>query len=165
MGLHCGCVWGVASFLTLQWVLLTYAPGSWHLMLMTTRSVMKYLQMYPHLPLILGSDGKGNIYWSVDAAFAVHNDMRGHTGAYMTLGQGTVVSISTKQKLNTKSSTECELVGVDEPLPMMLWARLFAVAQLMNVDGNVLYQDNISAIQMENNRKASCTKLTKHIDI
>ena len=38
-------------------------------------SVMKYLQMYPHLPLILGSDGKGKIYWSVDAAFAVHNDM------------------------------------------------------------------------------------------
>jgi len=28
--------------------------------------------MYPNLPLIIGSDGKGNIYWSVDAAFAVH---------------------------------------------------------------------------------------------
>ena len=24
--------------------------------------VMKYLHMYPHLPFILGSDGKGNIY-------------------------------------------------------------------------------------------------------
>ena len=65
--------------------------------------------------------------------------MRGHTEAHMTLGQGTVVSISTKQKLNTKSSTECELVGVNEPLPMMLWSRLFAVAQLMNVDDNILY--------------------------
>ena len=59
-------------------------------------SVMKYLHIYPHLPRILGSDGEGNIYWSVDAAFAVHNDTRGHTGAHMTLGQGTVVSISTK---------------------------------------------------------------------
>ena len=37
--------------------------------------VMKYLQMYPHLPFILGSDGKWNIYWSIDAAFAVHNNM------------------------------------------------------------------------------------------
>ena len=54
--------------------------------------VMKYLQQFPHLPLILGSDGKGNIYWSVDAAFAVHNDMRGHTGAHMSLGQGTIRS-------------------------------------------------------------------------
>ena len=109
-------------------------------------SVMKYLQMFPHLPLILGSDGKGDICWSVDAAFAVHKDMRGHTGAHMTIGQGTGVIISTKQKLNTKSSTECELVGVDEPLPMMLWTRLFAIAQLMNVDDNILYQDNISSI-------------------
>ena len=48
--------------------------------------IMKYLQMYIHLPLILGFDGKGNIYWSVDAAFAVHDDMRGHMGAHMTLG-------------------------------------------------------------------------------
>ena len=76
------------------------------------------------------------------------------------------VSISTKQKLNTKSPTKCELVGVDEPLPMMLWTRLFAVAQLINVDDNILYQDKISAIQMENNGKASCTKRTsKRIDI
>ena len=73
--------------------------------------------------------------------------MQGHTGTHLTLGQGTVVSIFTKQKLNTKSSTECELMGVDEPLPMMLWTRLFAIAhQIMNIDDNILYQDNISAI-------------------
>ena len=56
--------------------------------------VMKYLRQSAHLPLILGSDGKGNIYWSVDAAFAVHNDMRGHTGAHMSMGQGTIIGIS-----------------------------------------------------------------------
>ena len=88
--------------------------------------VMKYLQMYPHLPLILGSDEKCNIYWSADAdaAVAIHNVMRGHTGTHMTLGQGTVVGILTKQKLNTRSSTESELVDVDKPLPMNLWSRL-----------------------------------------
>ena len=116
--------------------------------------VMKYLQIYPHLPLILGSDGIGNIYWwSVDAAFTVHNDIQGHTGAHITLGQGTVVSISTKQKLNTRSSTELELVGVDESLPMMLRTRLFAVAQLMTFDDNILYQDNMSVIWMDTNGK------------
>ena len=105
--------------------------------------------MYPRLPLIYGSNGKGNIYWSVDAAFAVHNGMRGYTGAHMTLGQGTVVGISTKQKLNTHSSIESELVGVDEPLPMILLSRLFGIAQLMNIDDN-----SISAIYMETNGKA-----------
>ena len=127
--------------------------------------VMKYLQQYPHLPLILGSDGKGNIYWSVDAAFAVHNDMRGHTGAHMSLGQGTVIGVSTKQKMNTRSSTEAELVGVDQPLPLILWSRLFSTAQGMRIDDNILYQDNESAIRMEKHGKASCTKRTKHIEI
>ena len=127
--------------------------------------VMKYLQQTPHLPLILGSDGKGNIYWSVDAAFAVHNDMRGHTGAHMSFGQGTVIGISSKQKMNTRSSTEAELVGVDQPLPLILWSRLFSAAQGMNIDDNILYQDNESAIRMEQNGKASCTKRTKHIEI
>ena len=127
--------------------------------------VMKYLQSTAHLPLILGLDGKGNIYWSVDAAFAVHSDMRGHTGAHMSMGHGTIVAMSSKQKMNTRSSTEAELVGVDQPLLLILWSRLFSEAQGMNIHDNILYQDNESAIQMERNGKASCTKRTKHIEI
>ena len=53
-----------------------------------------------------------------------------------------------------------------KPLPMMLWYRLFTIAQLMNIDDDILYQqDNISAIQMGTNGKASCTKRTKHQEI
>ena len=95
--------------------------------------VLKYLQQSAHLPLILGSDNKGNIYWLVDAAFAVHNNMRGHTGAHMSMGHGTIVAMSSKQKMNTRSSTEAELVGVDQPLPLILWSKLFSTAQGMNV--------------------------------
>jgi len=100
------------------------------------------------LPLIIGGDQSGNIYWYVDAAFAVHNDMRGHTGTIMTMGQGAIVGIFNKQKINTKSSTEAELVGVDEPLSLILWSRMFAEAQGMRIKDNILYQDNISAIRM-----------------
>ena len=39
--------------------------------------------------------------------------MKSHTGATMSLGQGCVYSMSLKQKLNTRSSTEAELVAVD----------------------------------------------------
>jgi len=82
--------------------------------------VIRYLRGTAHLPLVIGWDQSGNIYWYVDASFAAHNDMRGHTAAIMTMGQGTIVGISNKQKINTKSSTEAELVGVDEPLPLIL---------------------------------------------
>jgi len=109
--------------------------------------VIRYLRGTAHLPLIIGWDQSGNIYWYVDAAFAAHNNMRGHTGAIMTMGHGTIVGISNKQKTNTKSSTEAELVGVDEALPLILCSRMFAEAQGMRIKDNILYQDNMSAIK------------------
>ena len=39
-------------------------------------------------------------------------------GAMMSLGKGAVISFSRKQKLNVRSSTEGELVRIDEAL---LW--------------------------------------------
>ena len=44
--------------------------------------------------------------WWVDASYAAHDDMRGHTGGTMAMGKygrGLIISISKKQKLNTKS--------------------------------------------------------------
>ena len=74
--------------------------------------VMKYLQLTPFVPLVLGSDGSGIVHWYVDVSFAVHKDMRSHIRALMTLGQGAVISMSNKQKINTKSSTKAEVVGL-----------------------------------------------------
>ncbi len=53
------------------------------------------------------------IKWYVDASLAVYHDMKSHTGAVMTYGGGAAQSISRKQKLNTRSSTEAELVGAN----------------------------------------------------
>ena len=51
--------------------------------------------------------------------------MRSHIGALMTFGQEAILSISTKQTINTKSSTETELVGVDETLPLNIWCHYY----------------------------------------
>ena len=58
--------------------------------------------------------------WYVNASFAVHPNMRGHTGGGMTMGRGFPILPSTKQKLYTKSLTESELVGVDDMMPIIL---------------------------------------------
>ena len=50
--------------------------------------VMKYIQGTIGLPPILSIDKSGNIKWYVDALFAVHKDMRSHTGDFMTMGTG-----------------------------------------------------------------------------
>jgi len=55
----------------------------------------------------------------VDSAHAVHKDMRGHTGGLMTFGTGVVDT--TKQKMNTRSSTETEHVGTSEYLPKNIY--------------------------------------------
>ena len=50
--------------------------------------------------------------WWVDSSYPVHPDMKSHTGMYMTLGKVAMDMASCKQKLNTKSSTEAEVCGI-----------------------------------------------------
>ena len=77
---------------------------------------MKYLRKTLYMPLTLKAENMHIIKWWVDASYATHNDMRSQTGAYMTLGLGGIISMSSKQKLNTRSSTEAEVVAVDDAL-------------------------------------------------
>ena len=48
-------------------------------------------------------------------------DLKGHTGMMMTFEKGATMSFLQGHKLNVKSSTECELVGVDDAVPQMMW--------------------------------------------
>ena len=83
--------------------------------------VIKYIQGTIGLPMILSIDKSGNIKWYVDASFAVHKDMRSHTGGFMTMGTGRAYVQSSKQKLKTKISTEAEIVGVYDVLIQIIW--------------------------------------------
>ncbi len=50
--------------------------------------LVEYLRSTRGLPLILATNGTGVLSWYVDALFAVHPDMMGHTGGAMTMGTG-----------------------------------------------------------------------------
>ena len=99
-----------------------------------------------------------NIKWWVDASYGVHPNCRGHTGGTASIGKGHYYSTSTKQKLNTRSSTESELVAVDDLMPMILWTRLFMEAQGYKVEDNIIFQDNKSTLLLAENGKASSGK-------
>ena len=81
----------------------------------------------------------------------------------MTLGKGALISFLRKQKINTRSSTETELVGVDDAMPVVLWALYFIQAQGYNMIHARVYQDNKSTMLLKNNGKMSSSKRTKHI--
>lgn len=68
-------------------------------------------------------------HWLIDGAFAVHDDMKSHTGSFMTFGRGMMAGTSTKQKINTTSSTEAEVVAVHDNMASILWTKFFLEGQ------------------------------------
>ena len=127
------------------------------------RRVLKYLKGTRHMKLNLTVDDLSVIKWWVDASDRTHWDCKGHTGAMMSLGKGAVLSYSGKQKLNTKSSTESELVGADTVLTRVIWGLNFIESLGYTVDHNIMYQDNQSTMRLETNGVLSSSKRTKHI--
>ena len=126
---------------------------------------LRYLRDSKHLSLTLEADDMMVIQWWVDASFATHPNCRSHTGVTLSLGKGSVYSLSSKQKLNTRSSTEAELVGINDVLSMILWTRLFLEAQGYHVADNVLHQDNESTIKLARNGRCLSSKQTRHIEV
>ena len=127
--------------------------------------VAKYLKGTKDLCLTLGIDDVRILKWMVDSSHAVHDDFKGHTGGCLSWGIGSPISISQKQKLNSRSSTESEIIGVDDVMDKILWTKLFLQAQGVQIQENILYQDNQSSIKLETNGKWSSGKRTRAINI
>ena len=127
--------------------------------------LMKYLNGTKKFHLNLKIDNLKVIKWYVDAAFATHPDFRSHTGGVMTMGAGAIQATSMKQKLNTRSSTEAEIVGVDDMASKIFWTKLFIEAQGYKIEKNIIYQDNKSSILLEQNGKRSSGKKTRAMNI
>ena len=126
--------------------------------------MMNYLRLTQSDCLILRFDASGKVVWSIDAAHAVHQDARSHTGMTMNMGLGAVTSMSRKQKLNTRSSTEAELVAVDDCMSQVLWTKYFLEEQGCPTQAHIILQDNTSAIKLENNGQKSMGQRSRHIN-
>ncbi len=55
--------------------------------------------------------------------------------------------------MNTRSSTEAEVVRVDDASSQILWANYFIKAHGYYIDNTLVYQDNQSTIFLECNSK------------
>ena len=129
------------------------------------RRLLGYLQNTIEDKRTIGASSLNCLMTWVDAAYAVYKNMRGQTGGAISLGHGVVQGRSSKQRINTKSSTEAELVGVSEFLPYNIWLTNFLKEQGYPIENNILMQDNTSAIKLENNGRNSCTGNSRHIDV
>ena len=101
----------------------------------------------------------------IDASHAPYDDTKGQTGGCISMGKGILHGNSTKQKINTKSSTETELVGASDYLPYALWFLYFMQEQGFNVKKKTLLQDNQNTVKLLKNGKSSAGKQSRHINI
>ena len=127
--------------------------------------MMQYLCGTKGMVLTLRASDEGIVRWWIDASYAVHEDMKGHTGATLSLGKGAIYSGSWKQRLVSRGSTESELIGVYDVLPQVLWTKQFLEEQGHLDTTTVVYQDNMSSILLERNGRSSSTKRTKHMHV
>ena len=126
---------------------------------------IKYIRRTKFLRLTIAATYLDQTDWFIDGAFAVHEDMKSHTGAYMTFGKGIIDGSSKSQRINTTSSTEAEMVAVHENMPAILWTRYFLECQGYPLKPTNIHQDNMSAELMQTNGRASSSKRTRHMNI
>ena len=93
------------------------------------KRLLQYLRGTIDLKLTLGADNMKKMKSWVDVSYGVHDDCRSRTGGAISFGWGVLVTKCQKQKLNTKSSTEGEIVGGSDYLPSIIWTRMFLEGQ------------------------------------
>ena len=79
------------------------------------------------------------------------------------MGRGAMSSYLHRLRINTRSSTETELVTVDRYMPDLLWTMYFLREQGHPVELSKIAQDNQAAQLLETKGKFSSTGRTKHI--
>ena len=76
-------------------------------------------------------------------------DMKSHTGYCLTLGQDSPISGSQIQTVKAISSTESELIGVDDAIGFVEWASLYMIDQFKD------YPDKSEPITLLDSRNIS----------
>ena len=86
---------------------------------------MKYLHNTRYIHLLLEDDNTGVLKWYIDGSFAVHNNMKSHTGINLTIDKGIIHDRSLRHKLNIKNLTESKIVSVSDRINQLLWTKYF----------------------------------------
>jgi hypothetical protein len=132
----------------------------WHKLI----RVLSYLNNSIDITLTLVCDKIDKLSWYIDGSYASHMDMKGQSGAVLSTGRCSVLFRSCKQKTNTRSSTETELIAVDDVLPTVQWAKRFMAEQGYDLPTEIK-EDNRSTMLLMKNGRLSSGKRTKHLEI
>ena len=129
--------------------------------------IITYLANTNHMVMHISPE-KLDLFAHFDASFAIHNDMKSHSGKIIYLGKVPIYVKSSKQKQSAKSSTQAELNSLYEGLDSVLWCRAvldFMDNSIMSNKPTTVYQDNTSAILMSQMGKPASKSNTRFLNI
>ena len=111
--------------------------------------------------------GDINISAFVDASFMTHRDMRNHTGHCIftdRLGSAAIAYRSLKQKTVADSSTEAEVIALQELVQHLLW--ILSIYESMGIHFHSpvdVHNDNEAAIRLNSQEKVNFKGRSKYI--
>ena len=129
------------------------------------KRVLQLLKQKINDKRVMWSENLSQLCTWVDAVYDIHPNLKIHTSGGMSFVYRLLHYKYSKQKLNTKSSTEAKVVGVSDYLPYNICICLFMEAHRYNTKQNILFQYNQSATRMENIGNKSYSGNSRHIDI
>jgi hypothetical protein len=129
------------------------------------KRLLCYIRHTIDLKLTLRANAMNIVMWWADAAFAVRDDFKSQSGRGMSLGTGMIQCKSHKQSTTENSSTTAEVIASSDALIMIIWTNNFLKAQGYPIKDTILFQDNMSAIKLEQNGRQSSSKRTRHLNI
>jgi hypothetical protein len=127
--------------------------------------IVKYLAKDPTVGLVFDGTVPLEPSISADSSHAIHSDGYGQGGIVLTLGSAAVFCRSFKLKTVTRSSSESELVTLEEASTYAVWWKTLLIdLGIMKKDEAILiYQDNLSTIILA--QTGGNFKRTKHFVI
>jgi hypothetical protein len=126
--------------------------------------VMNYLDHTKERKVTMKWGGSVTMEAYIDASFGGHVDCRSRSGIMLMMSGSCVGAWSAKQKLNTKSSTEAEIVGLSDGLSHVIWARELLSAQGYVLPPTEVHQDNQGVLSIMSGGRSPKHR-TKHLDI
>ena len=83
--------------------------------------MLKYINGTHKYKLVILEENIHAIKGYVDAYFGVNTYLKSHTGGLITLGGGSIQSISHKKNMHNQSSTEAEVIGSYDAYTVIMW--------------------------------------------
>jgi hypothetical protein len=110
--------------------------------------IIAFMKQTARMPLRLKAHAPLQVVTSIDAAFANRTNMRSTSGACTTLGEGMFSCFSRMQKLNSKSSTEAEIIALSDGNNTPLWLADWLAYQGYKKLPIIIEQDNLSCMTL-----------------